>query len=349
MGAGEDEQGTQDDRIRRTATRTLANGGLLVLLLAILAAWAYTGVFELKPGEAAVILVLGKYERTEQSPGFHWHLPVPLASEDIVDVSRIQRAEFGAPSDGEPTAQQLLDGRVQTRDNNIVDINFVVQYRIKDAFDARYRIAEPGQILRDAAQAAIREVIGRTTIDQVLTEQRGEVQAGTRKVLQDLLDEYDSGLRVDSVELKQVEPPMAVRAAFDDVISASQDKTRAINEAQGYANEVLPRAHATAAELKASSEAYRVGKIAEATGQAGRFSALLTEYEKAPVVTSRRLYLETMEEVLAGAEKILVEPGTTSVLPYRMLDPARLGDGPPAMEPSPGPKPSPVSPGGAGR
>ena len=318
---GEDGQ-TSDHRIRRGVARTFANGSLVLVFLVLLAAWGYTGIYELKPGEAAVILFLGEYDRTEEDPGFHWHLPVPLESADTVDVSRIQRAEFGFPATGDANAEQRLEGTVQTRDNNIVDINFVVQYRVKSAFNSLYRIADPGKALRDSAQAAIREVIGRTSIDAVLTEQRGAVQADTKKVLQSLLDQYKSGLKIDSVELKQVEAPEAVRAAFDDVISASQDKTRAINEAQGYANEVLPRARATAVELKEQSEGYRDATIAEATGEAGRFAALLVEYLKAPVVTARRLYLETMEQVLPNAEKVIVEPGTASVLPYLQLNPA---------------------------
>lgn len=325
MASENEEEGqTSDDRIRRRVGRSLASGSLILLGLGLLAAWSYPGLYELKPGEAAVILTLGSYERTEENPGYHWHLPPPISSHDIVDVSRVQRAEFGFPSHGAPSEEQRLEGTIQTRDNNIVELHFVVQYRIKNAFYDRFRIAAPGKTLRDAAQAAIREVIGRTSIDAVLTDQRGAVQSDTREQLQELLDEYESGLRVDSVELKEVEAPEAVRAAFDDVISASQDRTRAVNEAQGYANEVLPQARATAVELKALSEAYRDSVVARATGQAGLFSAILREYLRAPEVTARRLYLETMEEVLPKAEKVIIEPGTADVVPYLPLAPAQL-------------------------
>ncbi len=323
MAAEDSEEGqTSNERIRRGVGRTLANGTLLFVALGVLAAWGYLGLYELKPGESAVILTLGSYDRTEENPGLHWHLPPPISTHDVVDVSRVQRAEFGLPSEGTPTEKQRLEGTVQTRDNNIVEIHFVVQYRIKNAFYDRYRIAAPGKTLRDAAQAAIREVIGRTSIDAVLTDQRGAVQSDTREQLQQLLDEYDSGLRVDSVELKEVEAPEAVRRAFDDVISASQDRTRSINEAEGYANEVVPQARAVAVELKASSEAYRDSVVAIAIGQTGLFNAILKEYLLAPEVTSRRLYLETMEEILPKAEKVVLEPGMTDIVPYLPVGPA---------------------------
>lgn len=323
MAAEDSEEGqTPNDRIRQGVGRTLANGTLLFVALGVLTAWGYLGIYELKPGEAAVILTLGSYDRTEGAPGLHWHLPPPISTRDIVDVSRVRRAEFGFPSEGAPTEEQRLEGTVQTRDNNIVEIHFVVQYRVKNAFYDRYRIAAPGKTLRDAAQAAIREVIGRTSIDAVLTDQRGAVQSDTREQLQQLLDDYESGLRVDSVELKEVEAPEAVRRAFDDVISASQDRTRSINEAEGYANEVLPQARAAAVELKADSEAYRDSVVAAATGQTGLFKAILQEYLLAPEVTSRRLYLETMEQILPNAEKIILEPGTTDIVPYLPLAPA---------------------------
>ena len=314
-----DEGQTTDDRIRRGAGRLLARGAAGLFGVVGLVGYAYLGFYELKPGEAAVILELGRYEQTVETPGLHWHWPPPFASDDIVDVSRVRRAEFGFPSDGAPSATQRLEGTVQTRDNNIVELHFVVQYRVKNAFFDRYRIADPTQTLRDAAQAAIREVIGRTSIDAVLTEQRGIVQSETREQLQGLLDAYQSGLRIDSVELKEVEPPAAVRSAFDDVISAAQDRTRKINEAEGYANEVLPQGRAVAAERKASASAYAETTVAEAEGQAGRFRALAAEYRRAPEVTSRRLYLETVEAVFARAEKVIIEPGAAQLLPLLQL------------------------------
>jgi membrane protease subunit HflK len=177
-------------------------------------------------------------------------------------------------------------------------------------------VADPRNTLRDTGQAAIREVIGRTTIDGVLSEQRGEVERETEQLLQEILDRYESGLLVKGVQLLDAQPPPEVRDAFDDVIAAAQDRSRKINEAEGYANEVLPQARAESAELRQAAGAYRDAKIAESTGEAARFTALLVEYQKAPEVTRKRLYLETMEEVLPEVEKVIIEPGTANVLPY---------------------------------
>ncbi len=208
---------------------------------------------------------------------------------------------------------------MQTGDNNIVKLAFVVQYRIQDAFAARYRIASPVLTLRDAAEAAMREVVGRMPIDGVLSERRGDVEGEAEEVLQQVLDGYDSGLLVLAVQLQEVQPPDQVAAAFDDVIAAGQDASRIVNEAEGYRNELLPRSRAEAAELIEAARAYREAKVAESTGEAARFLAIAAEHRKAPDVTEMRLYLETMEEVLPGVEKVIVEPGSTGVFPHLPL------------------------------
>jgi membrane protease subunit HflK len=305
--------------VRRQVGRTLANVFVIAVSLAVLLAWAYFGFYQIEPGQHAVILRFGLYARTVKEPGLKWHLPPPIESHELVNVSSIEKQEFGFPSSGEASEQQRLEGTVQTRDNNLAHVGFVVQYRIKDAFFSRYRVANPRDTLRDTAQAALREVIGRTTIDGVLAERRGIVERETQSLLQTTLDRYETGLLIDGVQLQEVQPPPEVQGAFDDVIAAAQDRSRAINEAEGYANEVLPRARAESAELRQSAEGYRDAKVAEAEGAAARFTALLAEYRKAPEVTRKRLYLETMEEVLPGVEKLIVEPGTASVLPYLPL------------------------------
>jgi len=308
-----------EENVRRQVGRTVANAFVIVVSLGVLGAWSYFGLYQLHPGEHAVILSLGRYSRTVESPGLKWHLPPPLEAHDIVRADLLEREEFGFPKEGEVSKQQRLEGVIQTQDNNVAHIGFVVQFRIKDAFFSRYRVASPRETLRDTAQAAIREVVGRTTIDGVLSEQRGSVERQTREQLQAILDRYESGLVVEGVELQEVQPPPEVQDAFDDVIAAAQDRTRKINEAEGYANEVLPRARGESAELQRASEAYRDSKIAQATGDASRFSALLAEYQKAPEVTRKRLYLETMEIVLPDVEKVIIEPGTANVLPYLPL------------------------------
>jgi membrane protease subunit HflK len=197
-----------------------------------------------------------------------------------------------------------------------VRLSFVVQYKVKDAFKSRYSLNDPRSILRDSAQAAAREVVGRMTIEDVLSERRDDVASDTERILQETLDAYDAGILVTEVQLQEVQPPEEVRQAFDDVVGASQDASRAVNEAEGYRNELLPKARGEAAEIVARANGYRDAKIAESAGEASRFLAIEAEYRKAPEVTRRRLYLETMEAVLPSVNKIVIEPGTTQVLPY---------------------------------
>ena len=195
-------------------------------------------------------------------------------------------------------------------------VAFAVQYEIKDPFFYRYRIANPAAMVRDAAQAAMREVVGRMTVDGVLRKQRALVTSETTRILQDILDGYESGVEIEAVQLQDVNAPTPVQASFEDVVAANQDKSRLVNQAEGYRNELLPNARAEAAELIASAEAYREAKVAEATGETQRFSALLAEYRKAPEVTKQRLYLETMEQVLPRVEKVIIDSEKTPVLPY---------------------------------
>lgn len=311
---------SEERKVGRLLSRLL----LGVLLLGGAGAWwAVAGWFVLNPGEVAVILRFGEYARTVTTEGFHLKvIPGPVETQEIVNVSVSQRREFGDVDATDPAV--LAETAMQTSDNNIVHAEFMVQYKVGKAFESRYRVADLEEILRDSAQAAMREVIGRNTIDDVLTGP-GAIGLEAAELLQEILDGYDSGLWVGSVELQNVQPPESVRDAFDDVIAANQDRNRKVNEAEGYANEVLPHARAEATEVLQSAIAYRDAKIAEAGGEAQRFLAILVEYQKAPAITRKRLYLETMEEVLPGVEKVIIEPGTASVLPYLPLGAARGG------------------------
>jgi membrane protease subunit HflK len=312
-----------DERVRRQVARTLANVGVVLLSIALLGVWSWFGFYQLEPGQAAVILRFGRYVRTEAQPGLRWHLPPPIEEHEIVNVASIEREEFGYRHGAEkPTEEEKLEAAIQTSDANIVLLSFVVQYRIKDAFESRYRVASPGPVLRDAAQAAIRSVVGRNTIDNVLYEKSGVVLADTQELLQQTLDLYDSGLQVLSIDLQDAQPPAPVRAAFDDVLGAKQDRDRTVNEAQGYANEVLPRARAQAIEQTEGAKAYKDARIAESTGEASRFRAIAGEYQKAPEVVRTRLFLETMEQVLPSVHTVIVQPGT-AVAPYLPLDALR--------------------------
>lgn len=309
------------EEVERGAGRLVRRIGVGALLLAAAAAWqGLTGVYQLNPGEAAVILRLGAYARTEVREGLHVHLPWPIESRDVVHVAVSQRRNFGdvEAKEGDLVAETVM----QTGDNNIVLVEFVVQYRIGDPFKNRYRVAASDELLGEAAQAAMREVVGRNTIDGVLSGRKDLIASEAEELLQALLDRYEAGIVVADLELQDAQAPAPVRQAFSDVIGANQDRNRAVNEAEAYANEVVPRARGEASELIASAQGYKDAKIAAASGEATRFLALTTEYQKAPAITRKRLYLETMEAVLPDTEKLIVEPGTASVLPYLPIGPA---------------------------
>jgi membrane protease subunit HflK len=319
--ARDDRKLGTEERVRRSVARTLGNAFFALVLLALAAGWAWLGIYQLAPGQAAVILRFGRHVDTVGEPGLQWHLPPPIEAHEIVNVQEIAREEFGGRTAAEGTAraEALAEASMQTSDNNIVQLGFVVQYVVKDAFAARYRLADPRPTLRDAAQAAVREVVGRMTIDGVLSERRGQVAGDAQELLQTILDDYDAGLTVTSIELQEVQPPEPVRAAFDDVVGAAQDASRLVNEAEGYRNEVLPRARAEAVELVEAAHGYREARVAESTGEAQRFVALEQEYRRAPEVTEKRLYLETMESVLPNVEKVVIEPGAAGLVPYLPL------------------------------
>jgi membrane protease subunit HflK len=316
MARGEENLGAEE-KVRRSVARTLGNALFAIALLALLGGWAWLGIYQLGPGQAAVILRLGRHVTTVGDPGLKWHLPPPLESHEIVNVQEIVREEFGArvAAEGPAREEARAEASMQTSDNNIVQLGFVVQYVVKDAFASRYRLADPRNTLREAAQAAVREVVGRTTIDGVLSERRGQV-AGESQELQRILDAYEAGFTVTSIELQDVQPPEPVRGAFDDVVGAAQDASRLVNQAEGYRNELLPGARAEAVELVESANGYREARIAESTGEAQRFAALEQEFRRAPEVTRKRLYLETMESVLPSVEKVIIEPGVAGLLPY---------------------------------
>jgi membrane protease subunit HflK len=311
-----------DEHVRRSVRRTLGNWLLLILLVAALGIWGSLGAFTLQPGQAAVMLLLGRHVETIDQDGFHLRLPPPLMSRTIVNVAELRNLDFGFRGAQTPDTppEKVSEATMQTGDNNIMLVSFAVQYTIADPFLERFRLEDPDSVVRDAAQAAMREVVGRMNVDDVLRGRRALVASETSRLLQDILDSYEAGLDVQGVQLQEVNPPEPVRAAFDDVVAANQDADRQVNEAEGYRNEVLPKARAQAVELRESARGYKEAKIAEATGEGERFKAVAAEYRKAPEVTQKRLYLETMEKVLPQVEKVIIEKGTTQVLPYLPLE-----------------------------
>lgn len=328
----------------RGVTRTILNTLVFLIALAVLGAWGYSGVYELKPGESAVILRFGAYDRTRSIEGLWGHWPPPIESHEIVNTSRLRTESFGSrpshstpgtPQDGEEAeiAQQIQRDAIQTVDSNIVNVAYELQYKVGDAYAYRFSMADPAAVLHDATEAAMRNVIGKRTIDAVLSQDRSEIEDEARALLRQMLDSYvtetghEAAFQVGRINLEKPQAPDAVREAFADVVSAGQDEKRSSLEATGDAREIIQVAQSEAAELRQQAEAYKQSKIIEARGEATRFEALLTEYQAAPEVTRRRLYLETMEEILPGVEKMVIEPDTVNMLPMLPLkgQPASVG------------------------
>ncbi len=317
----DEENLSAEEKVQRSVVTTIANSSFAIVLLVVLGGWAYLGFYQLSPGQAAVLLRFGAHAGTVTDEGLHWTLPPPFVVRDIVEFQALRNEDFGfRGEESEGTARaKLREATMQTSDNNIVRVGFAVQYEIKDAFAVRYRLADPDAVIRDAAQAVMREVVGRETVDGVLRERRAAVTSDVHALLQDVLDSYELGVRIRRVLLQDVQPPAPVRAAFDDVVRATQDASRVVNEAEGYRNELIPGARAEAVELLEAAHAQREARVALAVGEATRFSAIAVEYHKAPEVTERRLYLETMELVLPSVDTVLVEPGTAQVLPILQI------------------------------
>ncbi|MBQ9405764.1 MAG: FtsH protease activity modulator HflK [Desulfovibrio sp.] len=289
--------------------------------------WLLSGIYIVNPDEQGVVLRFGKYNRTE-GPGPHYAWPVPVETVYKPQVTQVLRSEVGFRSVGQSAT--FKQGQVRTipeeasmltGDENIVNVQFSVQYKISDAVDYLFNVSAPTALVSKAAEAAMREVIGNSQIDSAITDGKLKIQNEATQLLQAILNRYGAGIQVLAVQLQDVHPPHEVIDAFKDVASAREDKSRIINEAEAYRNELLPRARGQAAALRNEAEAYSTTRIRHAEGDAGRFDALRLEYEKAPKVTEQRLYYETVEDVLAHAkEKVLMDnPTAARALPYISL------------------------------
>lgn len=288
-------------------------GGAIALIALVL--WGLSGIYIIDPAERGVVMRFGQYVDTTM-PGPHWHFPYPIEAVEKVNVEEIRNAEIGYRSGGRAQGSTGVVGRealMLTQDENIISVQLAVQYRIKDAKDYLFNVVEPDLALRAATESALRETIGKSTMDFVLTEGRAEIAAQVQRRTQEILDIYVSGLQITSVNMQDAQPPDEVQAAFADVVKAREDRERFINEAQAYANDIIPRARGAAARIVAEAEAYREQVVADAEGTASRFSQVLTEYKKAPDVTRERLYLDTMEKVLSASSKVVVDLGSNNL------------------------------------
>jgi membrane protease subunit HflK len=315
------------DNVRAQFPQLPGISGRLLWLLAgaVGLVWIASGFFIVGPGEQGVVRQFGKVVR-QTSPGLNYRLPWPIQQADVVNVERIQRLEVGFRSDPRrPGSIHPVprEGLMLTGDENIVDAQIIVQYRIRDPIPYLFRIQDPLGTLRAATEVALRSRVGNTTIDEVLTVGRVRVQEETREFLQQLMDTYQSGLLVTEVKLQTVDAPDQVKDAFHDVVRAREDRERLINQALGYREDVIPKARGEAQEIIRAAEAYREERILRARGDAARFDAVLAEYRKAPAVTRDRLHLETLERVLPGVNKVILDGGGSSpvvpLLPLREI------------------------------
>jgi len=297
----------------------------IILAVVLIGAWLVSGIYTVEPGETGVIRRFGK-EIGKASPGLNYHLPWPVEQVNIVNTSMIRRIEVGFRSRQGNTASRreqraTSESHMLTGDENIVDAQMIVQYKVSDPSNFLFRLRNPEETLHIAAQVALRSVVGRTTIDEVLTVGRTLVQTDTLSFLQRLMDDYESGIQVTEVKLQVVDPPEQVKDAFHEVVRAREDRERLTNKALGYKEDLIPRARGQAQQILREAEAYKEERILKARGDAARFLALYEEYAKAKTVTRDRLYLETMERILPSAQKLVVDPNVkTTILPLMSFD-----------------------------
>ena len=326
----------------------IKNAGLGVGLIAGVAAliWLGTGFFIVNEGQQAVITQFGSY-KTTVGAGFNWRLPYPIQRHEVVVVTQIRSTDVGRDTIVRSTG--LRESAMLTEDENIVEIKFAVQYRLSDARAYLYESKDPAATVVQVAETAVREVVGKMKMDAALAEERDQISPRVRALMQTILDRYKVGVEVVNINLQQggVRPPEQVQAAFDDVLKAGQERERAKNEAQAYANDVIPRATGAASRLQEESEAYKARIVAQAQGDAGRFAAVLTEYQKAPQVTRDRMYTDAMQQIYANTTKVLVDSKQGSNLLYLPLDKLMQASGAPtagAAATSAAPSPSPTLP-----
>ena len=294
-----------------------------LIILAIL--WALSGLYRVLPDEQGVVLRFGKFVSTTQ-PGVNYHIPFPVESVLTPKVTKVNRIDIGFRSERDSgfTSTAVADvpeeSLMLTGDENIVNIDFSVFWVIKDAGNFLFKIQDPQGTVKAAAETAMREVIARSNIQPILTEGRSKIEIDTRDIIQEILDEYNSGIEITQVQTQKADPPDQVIDAFRDVQAARADMERSKNEAEAYANDVIPRARGEAEKILQAAEAYKKEVVAKAEGEASRFLSIFNEYKKAKEVTQERMYLETMEKVLADIDKVIIEKNAGSgVVPYLPL------------------------------
>lgn len=292
-------------------------GGIGFLILLVAVVWLASGFYIVDASQRGVVLQFGRFKETTE-PGLRWRLPWPIQSHEVVNLSGVRTVEIGYR--GSEKNKVLKEALMLTDDENIVSVQFAVQYLLKDPMNYIFKNRHPDDTVVQAAETAIREIVGKSKMDFVLYEGRDVIAANTQKLIQEILDRYETGIQVRSVTMQSTQPPEQVQAAFDDAVKAGQDRERQKNEGQAYANDVIPRARGAASRLMEEANGYRSRMIATAEGDASRFKQILVEYSKAPEVTRSRMYLETVQQVYANTSKVMVDAKGSSNLLYLPLD-----------------------------
>ncbi|HVS26060.1 MAG TPA: FtsH protease activity modulator HflK [Burkholderiales bacterium] len=292
-------------------------GRLGLLAVLVLVVWLASGIYIVDASQRGLVLHFGKYVETTQ-PGPHWRLPYPIESVEIVNLSQVRTKEVGYRNNVK--SKVLTESLMLTDDENIIDIQFAVQYILKSPEDYLFNNREPDDAVLQVAETAIREIVGKSKMNFVLYEGREQVAAHATRLMQEILDRYKTGILISKVTMQNAQPPEQVQASFDDAVKAGQDRERQKNEGQGYANDVIPKARGSSARLLQEAEGYRQRVMANAEGDAARFRQILVEYSKAPAVTRDRLYLDMMQQILSSTSKVLIDQKSGANLLYLPLD-----------------------------
>jgi membrane protease subunit HflK len=322
------------DAVKRWLPRGTSGGGkgLALIGLILVAVWAASGFYRVQPDEQGVVLRFGAFDRTTP-PGLNYHLPWPVESATTPRVTRINRVDVGFRSPGEGTARPTAgrdvaeESHMLTGDENIIDIDFAVFWRIRDAGEFLFNTRNPEVTVKSAAESTMREVIGSTPIQPALTEARAQIEARVREQTQSIMDSYRAGVEITQVQLQKVDPPNAVIEAFRDVQRANADRERLRNEAESYRNDIIPRARGEAERMVQEAQGFRESQVARATGETQRFLSVLASYEAAKDITLRRMYLETMEEILRKNPKIVIDDRLQGLVPFLPLTTGAVSGG----------------------
>ena len=334
-------RGSGGDEPPRPPSGRVLGGGAGALAVLVVAIWLASGFYIVDAASRSVVLTFGKFAE-ETGPGLHWRLPWPIQSNEIVNVSSVRTLEVGYRNT--LRTKVLKESLMLTDDENIVDLQFAVQYVVKDARAYLFNVRDPDETAKQIAETAMREVIGKHAMDAILYETQVDIATRAQELMQRIHDRYKTGIEISAVTIQNAQPPEQVQAAFDDAVKANQDRERQKNEGQAYANDVIPRARGAASRLGQEAEGYRQRVIANAEGDASRFKQVLAEYAKAPQVTRERMYIDTMRDILTSTSKVVMDyraPGNLLMLPLDKLLQRAMPAAPPEAQATPRPESAP--------